>query len=348
MLLRNREKITSDLDAGLILGYKLTEPAFEPVLKLASKEGVGWNYPTFISDIIRNPAPLLLNEKWIYDPIAFHEACNFLRKDIAGVDKIEYLFSHSKRFEGIEVQKLLSSGDDIDNIRSTMTTCETQAFRDAIHPLTVAYGKYAVPSNLDFERLNAGIISAISSRYKQLKILDDTIRAPVYSYLALGAFNELNADQERLNEVVQAFRVSLISVPNMIDSWNPEEFIKIHNSKGAEQLREEVYKLRDPRLTVEDIKRYVDRTAALSFSLVKGKNVVYALSGLGLTGITLAQSLANPFFLIPTLVFLGISSHQTISCIEDLLKSREFRWLKVAENVARMTLKTKDGETQQR
>lgn len=338
--MRRRGPVSTTTNAGLILGYELTDRRFRPVLDLASKGERGWKLPVFLKSLIDDPSPLLLHERWVFDGAAVEKALDRLRCDgVTGAAKLKAVFGDSNRFQAVEVQELLSTSDDVDRILGAMRRCEHEdcSFRDAIKPLETAYGRYARPNNFEFERMNAGIIHSLSMKYPHLTPLDDTLRAPVYEYLETEAYRMGRLDQENLTELVLASEPPL-ALPQLDNDWDPREFVKLHKSKGADQLREIVSRLRgSKKLSARELERLADRAKAASESLAGGPQVVYAFAGLGAAILSVATAILNPLLYIPSACFAVIAGHQLLTALESRSHATRFQWLPVAEQIAQWT-----------
>ncbi|MCZ6654099.1 MAG: hypothetical protein O7D91_13875 [Planctomycetota bacterium] len=338
--MRRRGRVSTGTTAGLILAYEITDRRFRPVLDLASKGERGWKLPVFLKSLIDNPSPLLLHERWLFDEAAVEKALDQLRGDgVQGAAKLKAVFGSSNRFQGVEVQELLSTSDDVDRILGAMRRCDRQdySFSDVIKPLETAYGRYAWPNNFEFERMNAGIIHALSMKYPGLTPLDDTLRAPVYEYLETEAYRIGRLDQENLTELALASEPPL-ALPRLDHDWDPSEFVKLHKSKGADQLREIVSQLRGSKKpSARELERLVDRAKATSESLGGGRQVVYAFAGLGAMILSAATAIVNPLLYVPSACFAVITAHQFGTVLKDRGQAARLRWLPVAEQIAQWT-----------
>lgn len=320
---------------GLILGYEITEPVFKPILDLSSKGEQGWKLPTFIENIADNPAPLILEERWLYDEGAVKRAFGWLRRNkVKGVEKLEYVFKESKNFEGISLQSYFNTTDDVNEITEIMRKCNYD-FHEAIKPLEMAYGEYAYPNNYEFERMNAGIVSCISKKYPNLQPMDDSLRVSVYDWLGNTSQVSNFEENQILDKVIRAAKNSLFPIPKFAIDWDPVEFVKLHSSKGAQQLRELVSVARTPNPNDADtIDKTVQNARVFSTSISPTREVIYALSGFGGAVVSAIQSIINPLFYIPTAIFAVVSADQLYMTFKSWQKKGQIRWLEVADQLA--------------
>ncbi len=330
-----RPKPAIDTEAGILLGYEITEPVFGPVLDLASKGERGWKWPVFLQSLLVDPSPLLLHERWFVDAAAVKKAFAILKGEgVQGTEKLEYVFKQSKSFEMLEVQKLFNTPDDVDCILGVMRRCDNDGFSDAIEPLQEAYGDYAWPNNFQFERMNAGIMRVLSAKFPRLTPLDDCLRAPVYEYLGLEAYKSHRSDQQRLEGLVSA-APPLLALPRANRDWDPTDFVKIHRSQGAGQLREIVHDLRVAgELSKQDLERRIDRAKGIAESLAPTREVVYAFAGLCAATLTFSLAIPNPLLLIPSAAFVYAGVDQVYTRLQSRIEKGRFRWLHVAEQIA--------------
>ena len=127
----------------------------------------------------------------------------------------------------------------------------------------------------------------------------------------------------------------LIPIPEFENKWNPSSFIKVHKSKGADQLREIIFNLRNKKdIKQNEFERYIDQAKAKSESISPTNNIVYAFAGLGGTAMSAYQSIANPFLYIPSIILAGIAVEQVITTIEGVFKASGFKWLDIAEQLS--------------
>lgn len=316
---------------GLILGYELSDRAFKPVLDMAGKGAYGWKYPTFISQLAQDPTPLLLEERWYYDPNAVYPALDHLANSgTPGIEKLRTVFQSSNRFEAVSIESHLLKSSSVSEILETMENFEKSAFTSAINPLERTYGTYAHPNNYEFERMNAGIIKALSLHYPQVSLLDDTLRSPVYEFLKVSSPRTSSPDAV-IGTVKASFRNPLLPLP-ALHEWTPEEFVRIQCSKGADQLREILQRLKT--CNPEDTRRWLDQAMAKAKSLDPKENIVYALSGFGGSILSAVQAQADLNFVIPSFVFGIVGAYQLLKAIEDFGNEKQFSWLKVAEKIA--------------
>lgn len=329
-------ELKKDTTAGLILGYELNDPKFKPVLKLASKGEKGWKKPTFIEQLIVDPTPLMLHDHWVYDKVSVFNALAYLKSvGVKNTEKLSQIFKESNRFESIDLQKSFCQYDDIDMILGTMVRCDNNEFEDAISPLNQVYGRYARPDNFQFERMNAGIIRILSYKFPNITPLDDSLRAPVYEFLGSSAYPENLRDINNTNKIIVASNNPLAPMPKFEKEWDPELFIKVHKSKGADQLREIVSNFRNKEvITQRNVERYIDEAKAISVSLAPTRNIVYAFAGLGAAAMSATQAIVNPYFYIPSILLITIAGDQLYTSIEDRFKARDFKWLNVAKELA--------------
>lgn len=358
-------------DTGIILGYGLSleDESIAPeakrilrqVLKRAKKGRKAWKTPTFISDLVKNPAPLMLKEHWYIDEQAVPKAIDMLERNhslltqrrIQGIEKIRYIFKESDRFEYFPFQTLLNRQLDPRLILDGMRECEHsyQRFRKCIKPLEKTLGRfYAYPTNYMFEKFNAGIIRALSDSYPGLSILDNVLRAPVYEFLGILSFEKLKQSREILDIMIRVTRDYQPPIPKSDpdgSGWDADSFIKLHKSKGASQLREIVGNLGSSRETVSEnqIGHFVSSWIELSKELPSSMNVINAFAGYGsslltaLGAISIPISLSMPtyyipVFYIPAAAFTQISFHSFLGKLRDFAKGRELRWLDVANQLA--------------
>jgi hypothetical protein len=211
-----------------------------------------------------------------------------------------------------------------------MESCQTASFHAAIAPLERAYGLYAHPNNYEFERMNAGVIKALNSHYPSVALLDDSVRSSVYEHLHTSAHRTPSRDVV-LETVTAAIRNPLLPLPALRE-WTPNEFVKLQQSKGADQLREVLRQLKTSE--PKDIQRWLDQALASARALDPAENVVYAFAGFGASVLSAVQAAANPYFFIPSVVFAAIGVDQVWNTIDDTIKASEFSWLKVAKTIA--------------
>jgi len=329
-------KLEKNTTAGLILGYEINDPKFKPVLKLASKGEKGWKTPTFIEQLITDPTPLMLHDHWLYDKVSVSKALKYLKSvGVKNTDRLSQVLNSSNRFESIDLQQSLNTNDDIDMILGTMVRCGSHDFEEAIKPLERTYGTYARPNNYQFERMNAGIIRILSNKFPNITPLDDSLRAPVYEYLGTKAYATNQQDTNNIGRIIAANHSPLTPIPQFEKDWNPDLFVKIHKSKGADQLRDIIFNFRNQKdIKQHDVERYVDQSKDISRSLAPTRNVVYAFAGLSAATISAAQLITNPYLYIPSLVLIAITGDQLFTTIGDRFKAKDFKWLDVAEQLA--------------
>jgi hypothetical protein len=323
-------------NGGLILGYELTEKIFHPVLELAGKGMHGWKLPTFIESIADNPAPLLLEDRWLYDEVAINTAFAWLKTSREpGMQKLQYVFKESNRFEPISMQKYINTTDDVDAITTIMRSCNTPSFRKAIQPLEVAYGDYASPNNYEFERMNAGILGRISSKYPNLQLLDDSLRIPVYECLG-NTSQAMRVEREAvLEKVIYSAKSTLYPIPQFPLDWDPVEFIKIQKSKGARQLRELIHSIRlQQNISDQGIVNLVQRARMISDTLSPTREVIYALCNMGTAVLSALQVISLPIFYIPTAIFTAVSADQLYNVFAKRQKQGNFQWLELVDQLA--------------
>ncbi|MCP4583797.1 MAG: hypothetical protein GY839_19475 [candidate division Zixibacteria bacterium] len=343
-MFKKKNNLTAETAAGFILGYEITDSKFKSVLNLAGKGEKGWKNPIFIKQLISDPSSLILHEKWFYDQTSISKALSYLKsRGVKDAEKLIYIFKESNRFESVDFQKSINADDDVDIILDTMNKCGKQEFKDVIDPLGKTYGEYAHPNNYEFERMNAGIIKALSSKYPQIIPLDDSLRAPVYEYLGTKTFASQQQNANNLKSFIKASYNPLIPIPEFKKRWTPDEFIKIHKSKGANQLREIIYKMRtEENIEQKNIERYIDQSRNVSLSLSPTRNVVYAFAGLGAAALSAVQTIVNPLLYIPTAIIAIITADQLYTTIDDRFSAGKFKWLTVAEQLSQWKAPSED------
>lgn len=332
-------KVSQNTQAGLILGYEISKPIFKPVLEMASKGVKGWSKPIFIESLVYNPAPLILQDRWFFDKLAVGNALEMLKaRGVVGTEKLGYVFNHSNRFEAVDIQDLIHSFDDVDLALGTMVRCRHRGFRDAIEPLEQTYGNYASPENYEFERMNAGIIRTLSSKYPKITLLDDSLRAPVYEYLGEEAYSLAEENRQQLDRVIQATNAThnpLIHSPKFESDWNPEEFVRIQRSKGAKQLREVVDKVRaTANITDRQIEEYLSYSRSLAESLSPSRRTLYSAASFGGQALATLTFAAQPLFFIPSYLFTMVTGAQLFEEFRQFSEMDKLKWLKVAERMA--------------
>lgn len=337
MNISGREKNKIMGEAGVILGYEITEKVFNPILKLAEKGKQGWKLPTFIKNLIDNPAPLLLEEQWLYDKGAVTRAINWLKAgNVKNVEKLDFVFSESNRFEAISMQTLFNDSEDVNAIVEAMKIFGGPDFFNAIEPLERVYGEYAKPNNYQYERMNAGIIKRMLEKHSNLNLLDDSLRAPVYEYLGTTKFSEYLKGKKIDDDIIRVTQESLTPLPGFEKDWKPEEFIKILKSKGANQLREVIKTFRaESEINDNKITSFINRSRALSLSLSPTRNIIYAFSSLGASFLSCIGALASPYMYVPSAIFAAVSAEQFYNTIKSRIKKESLRWLDVADQLAK-------------
>lgn len=340
MIFSGRKKFKISEEAGVIIGYEITEKVFKPVLELSKKGEQGWKIPIFIKSLINNPAPLILKEHWVYDKGAVDKAISWLKSDgVKGVDKLEFLFKESKSFESASLQTLFNEKNDVDSIVDEMKACEESDFWGVIKPLEDVYGTYAWPNNYEFERMNAGIIKCLSVKFPNLSPLDDSLRAPVYEFLGSAHYEDFTEKKELVGRIVKVTQDCLFPIPRFKSDWNPAEFIKLHKSKSSKQLREIIESLRSQReISDQNLASYISDAKSLSLSFSSTRDVVYAFGGLGGSILAAIKSTVNPYLYIPTAIFTLISADKFYITLTNRIQKEKLRWLDVATQLAEWSI----------
>lgn len=335
-MFKRKINLNSESADGLILGYEIKDKAFKPVLELASKGDKGWKTPIFIQQLINDPTPLLLREKWFYDKTSILKAFDYFdRTGLKGTGKLRYIFKESKRFVPINLEEKINSYDDIDMILSSMERCDNHIFRNKIKPLEKYYGNYATPNNYEFERMNAGIIRVLSNKFPNITPLDDTLRAPVYEFLGNEVFRNFNKDEQNINKLLKVNYNPLIPLPKLEEDWNPKDFLKLFTSKGADQLREIIFNMRNIiNVNESDITRMIDNAKAIVETFSPTREIVYAFASLGSSIFSATQSVSNPIFYIPIILCTILNWDQFYRTIGSSIKKNEFEWIKVIDKLA--------------
>lgn len=187
--------------------------------------------------------------------------------------------------------------------------------------------------------MNAGIIKCLSVKYPNLFPLDDSLRAPVYEYLRLAQYDEFAKERELVERIAKVTQDSLLPIPEFKSDWNPAEFIKLHESKGAEQLRSIVKYLRaQRRITNQRLARLVDNARDLSLSLSPTRGVVYAFASLGAAVLSAVQAGANPCLYTLAIIFASISADQFYATLQSRIKREQLHWLDVADQLAKWSI----------
>jgi len=345
-IIKNLRKKPIDSDAGFINGYYFDRVEYKKVYDAALKEGRAWKTPIYIKSLIHNPTLLLLQDKWLVDKSAFERALTYfeIHENLGNeVKKLSELFNELNNITFIEFQDYLLDKEDIDSILETMAYYgdRKEHFKELINPLEQQYHHYASPNNYEFERMNAGILSTLNKKYPNLSPLDDALRSPIYEDLGLRNINATNNDYKVLQKFVSASKNALKPIPYLPKNWTIKDYIKIHKSKGAEQLRELIHTLRyDPDLTQESIEQHLIKMDSISKSLSPTKEIIYSLGGLtaGVGGAI--ASWAIPWLFVTSVSGAAVSAAQLGEGINHLIEKGKLNWLNLSNEIAKWNIKS--------